>query len=93
VGAQELKVSMRLLPSLVGWLNLDRQVCRPNQSVLHLILFKETRRRPEDYVRREEHELEDGLLNWVRKERRRRRLAQFLSKDGIKRQLLTLDDP
>jgi hypothetical protein len=58
-----------------------------------LILFKETMRRPEDCMRREEHEQEDGLLNWVRKEHWRRRLAQYLSKDYIKRKLLTLDDP
>ena len=93
MGEQELKVSMHLLLFLVGWLNLDRQVCRPNQLAVHLILFEETMRRPEDCVRREEHEQGGGLLNWVRKERWRKRLAPYLSRDPIKRQQLTLDDP
>ncbi|GJN29528.1 hypothetical protein PR202_gb17756 [Eleusine coracana subsp. coracana] len=55
VGERELKVSMRLLLFLVGWLNLVLQVWSPNQSAVHQILFKGTMKRPGDYARREQH--------------------------------------
>ena len=59
----EFRASMRLLLSLAGWLSLVPWVWLPNQSEVGQILFKETMRRPGDYVRREEHEQADGLLN------------------------------
>jgi hypothetical protein len=37
-------------------------------------------RRPGDYAQSEQHELADGLLNWVREEHWRRRLAPYLSR-------------
>ena len=60
---QEFRASMRLLLSLAGWLSLVPWVWLPNQSEVCQILFKETMRRPGDYVRREQHEQADGLLN------------------------------
>ena len=59
---QEFRASMRLLLSLAG-LSLVPQVWLLNQSVVGQILFKEMMRRPGDYVRREQHEQADGLLN------------------------------
>ena len=59
----EFRASMRLLLSLAGWLSLVPWVWLPNQSEVGQILFKETMRRPGDYVRREQHEQADGLLN------------------------------
>ena len=59
---QEFRASMRLLLSLAG-LSLVPQVWLLNQSAVGQILFKETMRRPGDYVRREQHEQADGLLN------------------------------
>jgi len=41
-------------------------------------------RRPGDYAQSEQHELVDGLLNWVREERWRRRLAPYLSRTRSK---------
>jgi hypothetical protein len=93
VGELEVKVSMHLLPFLVDWLNLDRQVCPPNQLAMHWILFKGMARRPEDYVRREQHEQGGGQLNWVGEEHWRRHLVPYLYRDHIKRQHLSLDDP
>ena len=58
----EFRASMRLLLSLAG-LSLVPQVWLLNQSVVGQILFKEMMRRPGDYVRREQHEQADGLLN------------------------------
>ena len=61
----EFRASMRLLRlllSLAG-LSLVPQVWLLNQSAVGQILFKETMRRPGDYVRREQHEQADGLLN------------------------------
>jgi len=59
---QEFRASMRLLLSLAG-LSLVPQVWLLNQSAVGQILFKEMMRRPGDYVRREQHEQADGLLN------------------------------
>ena len=59
---QEFRASMRLLLSLAG-LSLVPQVWLLNQSAVGQILFKEVMRRPGDYVRREQHEQADGLLN------------------------------
>ena len=59
----EFRASMRLLLSLAGWLSLVPWVWLPNQSEVGQILFKEMMRRPGDYVRREQHEQADGLLN------------------------------
>ena len=59
----EFRASMRLLLSLAGWLSLVPWVWLPNQPEVGQILFKETMRRPGDYVRREQHEQADGLLN------------------------------
>ena len=58
----EFRASMRLLLSLAG-LSLVPQVWLLNQSAVGQILFKEVMRRPGDYVRREQHEQADGLLN------------------------------
>jgi hypothetical protein len=59
---QEFRASMHLLLSLAG-LSLVPQVWLLNQSAVGQILFKEMMRRPGDYVRREQHEQADGLLN------------------------------